>query len=50
MADKLMYIPIDNKQNNPFCRLKLFVETFRHWTEWMNQSKFNKSSQSWRAY
>ena len=30
MADKLMYIPNDNKQNYPFCRLQLVVETFGH--------------------
>ena len=28
MADKLMYIPNDNTQNNPFCRLQEVVETF----------------------
>ena len=27
MADKLMYIPNDDTQNYPFCRLKLVVET-----------------------
>ena len=26
MADKMMYVPNDNKQNNPFC--KYVVETF----------------------
>ena len=25
MADKLMYIPNDDKQNYPFCRLQLVV-------------------------
>ena len=29
MADKLFYIPND-KQNYPFCRLQLLVETFEH--------------------
>ena len=28
MANKLMYIPIDDIQNYPFRRLKLVVETF----------------------
>ena len=26
MANKLMYIPYDDTQNYPFCRLKLMVE------------------------
>ena len=30
MDDKLMYIPIDNTQNYPLCRLKLVVGTFWH--------------------
>ena len=30
MADKLLYIPNDDKQNYPFCRLQLVVETFGH--------------------
>ena len=34
MADKLMDIPNDDTQNNPFCRLKLVVETFKHSTKW----------------
>ena len=38
MADKLMYIPSDKKQNYPFCRL-LVMETWEHWT---NQSKSTK--------
>ena len=32
MADKMMYIPNDDTQNNPFCILKLFVETVVHST------------------
>ena len=32
MADNLMYIPNDDIQSYPFCRLKLVVETFRHLT------------------
>ena len=27
MADKVMYIPNDDTQNYPFCRLQLVVET-----------------------
>ena len=38
-----MYIPNDDAQNYPFCRLKLVVETFGHLTKWTNQSKANKS-------
>ena len=30
MAYKFMYIPIDDTQNYPFCRLQLKVETFGH--------------------
>ena len=30
MADKCMYIPNDDTQNNPFCRIKLVFETFKH--------------------
>ena len=41
MADKFMYIPNDDAQNQPFCRLNLVVETFGHSTKWINQSKFN---------
>ena len=34
MADKLMYIPNNDTQNYPFCRLKLVdeLETFEHST------------------
>ena len=28
MFDKLMYVPTDDEQKYPFCRLKLVVETF----------------------
>ena len=30
MEDKLMYIPNNDAQNYPFCRLQLVVETFEH--------------------
>ena len=43
MADKLMYIPNDDTNNYPFCRLKLVVETFEYTTESTNQ-KSPKSS------
>ena len=33
MADKLMYIPKDDKQNYPICRLKSVIETFEHSTQ-----------------
>ena len=42
MANKLMYFPNDAIQNNPFCRLKLVVETLRHSTKRINQSKFTQ--------
>ena len=32
MADKLMYIPNNDTQNYPYCRLKLVVETIGHST------------------
>ena len=32
MADKLMYILIDDAQKYPFCGLKLVVETYEHLT------------------
>ena len=34
MADKLIYIPNNNTQNYPFCRLKLVFETFKHSTQY----------------
>ena len=34
MDDKLIYIPNDDKQNIPFCRLKIFVES-------LDTNKFN---------
>ena len=44
MAELLMYIPNDDLQKNPFCRLQLVVETFGHSTKYYtNQSKSNKS-------
>ena len=36
MADKLMYIPKDNNQNYPFCRL--VVETFGQLNKPTNQN------------
>ena len=30
MVDKLMYIPNQDTQNYPFCRLQLVIETFGH--------------------
>ena len=32
MGDKLMYIPNDDTQNYPFCRLQLVVEMYGHST------------------
>ena len=32
MADLLMYIPNDETQNHPFCRLNIVVVTFKHLT------------------
>ena len=49
MADKLMYIPNDDKQNQTFCRLQLVIETFGHSTLWTNELKFNKSPKSCSA-
>ena len=34
MADKLMYIPNDDTQNYPLCRLPLVVETFGLYIKW----------------
>ena len=42
MADKLMYIPNDDTQNYPFCKLKLVVKICEHSTEWINQSKLHE--------
>ena len=42
MADKLMYIPNDDRQNYLMCRLKVVVETFEHSTKLANKSKFTK--------
>ena len=33
MANKLMYIPNEDTQNNPFCRLILEFETFGHFNK-----------------
>ena len=40
MANKLMYIPSDDTQNNPFCRLILEFETFGH----LNKEPTNQKS------
>ena len=32
IGNKLMYIPNEDSQNYPLCRLKLVVETFEHLT------------------
>ena len=45
MADKFIYIPNDDTQNYPFCRLNLVVKTFGHSTKWTTQLKFNISPQ-----
>ena len=47
MADKLLYIPNEDTQNYPFCRLQLVVLTFGH--SEMNLSNFYKSPQSFKA-
>ena len=44
MADKLIFIPNDDKHKYPFCRLQLAVEIFGHSTLKTNKSEFNKSS------
>ena len=37
-----MYIPNDDKQNDPFCRLRLLVEKFEHCLFEMSKLKFYK--------
>ena len=44
MYAKFMFFPNENKQNKPSCWLELLVEKFG-----INQSKFNKSTQSFWA-
>jgi hypothetical protein len=44
MADNLIHIHNDDALNNPLCRLKLVVQTFKH--NLINQSKFSKNAQS----
>ena len=41
MADKLLYIPNDDIQNYPFCRLQLVSETSGHST--MNDEPTNQN-------
>ena len=45
MADNLMYIPNDDAQNYPFCRLQLVVKCLNTQLNETNQSKFNRSPQ-----
>ena len=45
MADELLYIPNDHKQNNPFCRLQFVLVMFGHSTLWTNKSNIYKSPQ-----
>ena len=40
MTNKLMYIPNDDTQNYPFCRLKLVFKRFKNSTKRNIQSKF----------
>ena len=42
MADKLIYIPNDDAQNYPVCRLQSMVEMFGHSTLWTNHSNSPK--------
>ena len=42
MANKLIYIPNNDTQKYPFCRLQSVIETIGHSTKWTNQSKFIK--------
>ena len=44
MANKLVYIPIDDTQNYPFCSVKLVVGTFEN-----QPIKINLSPQSCKA-
>ena len=45
MSDKLMYIPNNDTQNYPFCRLKFVVETFEHsWDNKITNENSLKSS------
>ena len=40
MADKLMYIPNDDKQNFPFFTLQLVVEKSGHFTGFFNFQRY----------
>ena len=42
MADKMLYINNIDTQIYPFCKLKLVVETFEHYTLCMNQNKLRR--------
>ena len=43
MDKNFTYNPNDDKQNHPFCRLKLLVEKFGFYLFGTNQSKSTKS-------
>ena len=43
----MIYIPNDDTQNNPFCRLQLVIEMFGHSTLWTNQ--FDESPKNYLA-
>ena len=45
MADKLMYVPMNDKNNNPFCRLQFMVGTFVHSTRSEVVKSTNKKEQ-----
>ena len=44
MADKLIYMPNDDTQNYPFCRLILVVENWNVWNTQHNETT-NRNSQ-----
>ena len=44
-SKKLLYIPDDDTQISPFCRIQLVVETFGQSTQWTNQTNFKKVPQ-----
>ena len=48
MVDLYTSLVNDDKQNCPFSRLKVVVEQFGHYQFGTNQSKFNKSTQSFK--
>ena len=44
MDDKFIFIPRDDKQNYPFCRLRLLVKRFGSISQGTKQSKLIKVS------